>query len=107
MDVNRSYYSDTVIRTKAGPRMVELNKDLGIKERMNRFSRFHTSYFTAMRDMLNHFDHNFAFSIHSFTKIYDTEHGEQERDLEIGILNLHHRNQAEFLQRALTEKGIL
>lgn len=107
VDVNRSYYSESVIRKKCGSKIVELNKNVDIEKKMEIFSKYHVSYYTGMRDMLNNFNHKIAFSIHSFTKVYDTAHGEETRDLEIGILNLHHRNQAEYMEQKLKEKGYI
>jgi len=82
IDVNRSLAADTLFRTEGDAQVVDLNRDLTYDEEQKRISKYHHSYYNALREVSMKIDPLFIFSVHSFTGLYEG----QPRSLEVGLL---------------------
>jgi predicted N-formylglutamate amidohydrolase len=82
VDVNRPVDSETLIRTTADGRSIQLNSQLSPHDFEDRVCRFHAPYHAQLQRLRAAFAPQVALSIHSFTPLYEG----QRRELEVGVL---------------------
>ena len=82
VDVNRPVDSETLIRTTAEGRSIQLNSQLSPHDFEDRVCRFHAPYHAKLQRLRAEFAPQAALSVHSFTPLYEG----QRRELEVGVL---------------------
>ncbi|MEM7608227.1 MAG: N-formylglutamate amidohydrolase [Myxococcota bacterium] len=99
VDPNRPEDSDTLFRDTAEGRPVHMNRDIDASERRRRLERLYRPYHRAVAGAMP--GKAFAFSVHSFTPLYEG----QPRELEVGVLFDEEEARAAELLGALREAG--
>jgi len=101
VDANRNESSDTLFRTVAEGRPVQLNANLSEEEKEKRLRLMYHPYHAAVDAMVRQNPGALVFSLHSFTPLYEG----QPRTLEIGVLYDADEAPARVLAQQLVEHG--
>ena len=90
VDLNRPLQSDTLMRTTADGRAVELNRRISPHHFEDRISRFYLPYHRRLARLVKEKRPYLALSVHSFTPSYEG----QQRRVEVGVLYRRHKDEA-------------
>ena len=104
VDVNRPLNSDTLMRTVADGKPIELNLHLTPHDFEDRISKYYLPYHLMMKEAVKRYSPHFVIAIHSFTPEYEG----QRRHVEMGVLYKRAQDEpyAKELCRRLREAGI-
>ena len=100
VDPNRPEDSDTLFRQHAEGLPVLLNQDVSAQDRNHRLTKCYRPYHEAVDETLSA-GPELAFSVHSFTPLYEGE----PRTLEVGVLFDESEDEAVELTRVLRDAG--